>query len=71
MNSAEIVRTAREREGLTRKQLADEAGVEQATIWNIESGKVDPRMGTMLKIMQALGYDIVFNPKYRGGYYGE
>ena len=71
MNSAEIVRTAREREGLTRKQLADKAGVEQATIWNIESGKVDPRMGTMLKIMQALGSDIVFNPKYRGGYYGE
>ena len=71
MYAAQIVRKARERQGLTMKQLAAKAGVNYVTIWNIETGKVDPRMDTMLKIMRALDYDIVFNPKYKGGYYGE
>lgn len=71
MKAGQIVRTAREREGLTRKELADKAGLSLPTIYNIESGKTDPKMDTMLRIMRVLDYDIVFNPRYKGGYYGE
>ena len=71
MNTAGIVKAAREARGLTRKQLADRSGVNTATIWNIEKGKVDPRMSTMLAIFRVLDYDIVFNPRYRGGYIDE
>lgn len=71
MKVGQIVQTARKREGLTRKQLAAKAGLTYMTIQNIETGKTDPKMDTMLRIMQALNYDIVFNPRYRGGYYDE
>ena len=71
MNTVDIVKAAREARGLTRKQLADRSGVNTATIWNIEKGKVDPRMSTMLAIFRVLDYDIVFNPRYRGGYIDE
>lgn len=71
MNTAEIVKVAREARGLTRKQLAEKSGMTTATIWNIEKGNVDPKMSTMLAIFRALGYDIIFNPRYRGGYIDE
>lgn len=70
MNTAHIVRTARERNGFTERQLAAKAGVSLQTIINIEQGAVSPKMDTMLQIMNALDYDIVFNPRYKGGYYG-
>ena len=71
MNTAEIIKTARARKGLSRKQLADRSGVNQSVIWNIEQGKTNPRMDTMLALMRAMDYDIVFKPKYKGGYYGD
>lgn len=71
MNSGQIVRTARERCGLTVAELADKAGLLSTTIYYIEKGDTSPRMDTMLQIMNALDYDIVFKPKYKGGYYGE
>lgn len=71
MNTAQAVKKARERRGLTRKQLAQKAGLNTVTIYYIETGKTSPKMDTMLAIMRALDFDIVFNPKYKGGYHGE
>lgn len=71
MNTAEIVKEARRRKGLTMKQLADLSGVSQPTIWNIEHERNTPSMDTMLAIMRAMDYEIIFVPKYKGGYYGE
>lgn len=71
MNSGQIVRTARERNGLTVAELADKTGLHFTTIYSIEKGETSPKMDTMLRIMNALDYDIVFNPRYKGGYYGE
>ena len=69
MNAAEIIKEARARKGLSRKQLADRSGVSQQTIWKIENAKTNPTMDTMLALMRAMDYDIVFKPKYKGGYY--
>ena len=71
MNTGEIVRTARENRGLTVMELANKTGLCFTTIYSIEKGKVSPRMDTMLQIMNTLDYDIVFNPRHKGGYYGE
>ena len=71
MNTAEIVRVARESRGLTRKQLSDKSGVHVTTIWNIERAKSSPSMDNMLKLMEAMDYTIVFNPRYKGGYMDE
>ena len=69
MNAAEIIKEARARKGLSRKQLADRSGVSQQTIWKIENAKTNPTMDTMLALMRAMDYDIVFKPKYKAGYY--
>lgn len=71
MNIAEIVKTTRKRKGLTMKQLADRSGTSLQTIFKIETNRVVPRMDTMLALMEAMDYEIVFKPKYKGGYYGE
>ena len=71
MTAGEIIRTARKRKGLTMKQLAAKSGVSLPTIWNIENTRTTPTMDTMLAIMRAMDYDIVFKPKYKGGYYGD
>ena len=66
MNSGEIVKLIREKKGWSRAKLADKTSVSAQTISNIESGSVSPRMDTMLDIMRALDYEIIFNPKYKG-----
>ena len=71
MNSGEIVKLIREKKGWSRAKLADKTSVSAQTISNIESGSVSPRMDTMLDIMRALDYEIIFNPKYKGGYTDE
>lgn len=71
MNTGEIVKLIRKKKGLSRKQLADRAHITEQTVLNIENGSSSPRMDTMLAIMRALDYEIVFNPKYKGGYLDE
>ena len=71
MNTAEIIRTARKRKDLSRQQLSDKSGISVQTIWNIENAKTNPTMDTMLALMRAMDYDIVYKPKYKGGYYDD
>ena len=69
MTTAEIIKAARERKGLSMKQLSEKSGISVQSIWNIEKEKTNPTMDTMLALMRAMDYDIVFKPKYKGGYY--
>jgi transcriptional regulator with XRE-family HTH domain len=71
MTTGEIVRTARETRGYTMQELADRSGTSLQTIFKIETNRVTPRMDTMLALIEAMDYEIVFKPKYKGGYYGE
>jgi len=49
-----MLRKLRIEAGLTQKELAELAGVSQAHIAKIESGKVDPRLSTVNKILKIL-----------------
>lgn len=71
MTAGEIIRTARESKGFTMQELADRSGTSLQTIFKIETNRVTPRMDTMLALIEAMDYEIVFKPKYKGGYYGE
>lgn len=71
MTAGEIIRTARESKGFTMQELADRSGTSLQTIFKIETNRVVPRMDTMLALIEAMDYEIVFKPKYKGGYYGE
>lgn len=46
-----LVKTLRDREGLTQEQLAEKLGLSRLTIQNLEAGK-NPTMDTLLKAMQ-------------------
>lgn len=71
MTAGEIIRTARESKGFTMQELADRSGTSLQTIFKIETNRVTPRMDTMLALIEAMDYEIVFKPKYKGGCYGE
>ena len=57
---AEIVRFHRKQSGLSRKQLADMAGVGKTVIFDIEHGKETIRFSTLKKVLTALNIKISF-----------
>lgn len=71
MTAGEIIRKARESKGFTMQELADRSGMSLQTIFKIETNRVSPKMDTMLALIEAMDYEVVFKPKYKGGYYDE
>ena len=53
MTAAEMLRDARRGAGLTQRQLAERAGVPQATVGRIEAGAVSPRVDTLDHLLRA------------------
>lgn len=65
----ERIREQRKRRGLTQERLAEVAELDRKHIGTIESGKTEPRIGTLVRIAGALDIrieelvaDLVFTP---------
>lgn len=58
-----MVRDARHRAKLTQRELAAKAGIPQATIARVERGRVDPRVGTLDRLLEACGYGLESMPR--------
>ena len=58
-----MVRYARRRAGLTQRQLAAKAGIPQETIARIEKGRVDPRVGTLDRLLEACEFGLEVMPR--------
>ena len=56
MNWSEIIRAARLRAGLSQRELALRAGTSHSTLSAYESGRVDPGVATMQRIVAAAGF---------------
>jgi transcriptional regulator with XRE-family HTH domain len=56
--AATLIREAREDAGLSLRALADRADVSFTTISRIEHGQIDPTIGTLRKVLGALGEDL-------------
>lgn len=56
MTIGEKLMKERKGRGLTREALAARAGVTHVAIWKIETGKVSPRMNTLEKLADGLGF---------------
>lgn len=54
---AERVRQTRQRTGLSRRELADAAGLDRSTIGRIERGRQIPRLATLEALAAALRTD--------------
>lgn len=55
MRAGALIRSARERAGLTQAELARTAGTSQPTIARYESGRSEPRASTLERILAACG----------------
>ena len=60
MNLSEVIKTRRRTLGISQIDLSEMSCVSLATIKDIERGKGNPSMGTVSKIMDILGMEILF-----------
>lgn len=63
MKAARLLRYARRGAGLTQRQLAERAGVPQATVGRIEAGQVTPRTDTLDGLLRATGQELGIGPR--------
>jgi len=58
-----MLRNARGRARLTQRELASKVGIPQETIARIETGKVDPRVGTLDRLLEGCGFGLEHMPR--------
>jgi transcriptional regulator with XRE-family HTH domain len=63
MLPSRTLRYARRRAGLTQRELARLAGMPQAAVGRIETGKVTPRVDTLSKLLDLCGCSLEVEPK--------
>ena len=61
--ASRMLKHARGRAGLTQRQLAAKVGISQETIARIESGRVDPRVGTLDRLLEGCGFGLEHEPR--------
>ena len=60
------LRERRKALGLTQSQLSQQLNVRQATVSDLESGKVDVKLSTLLDALGALDLELALRPRSRG-----
>ena len=61
--ASRMLRHARRRAGLTQRQLAARTGIPQETIARIESGRADPRVSTLDRLLEGCGFGLEHLPR--------
>jgi transcriptional regulator with XRE-family HTH domain len=56
--AAGLIRTARDRANLTQSQLAQLAGVTQQTVSAYETGRKEPTLPTLQRLLAAAGFEL-------------
>lgn len=62
---ADVVRTRRRDEGLTLDEAADRFGVGRRLLVELERGRRNVRVNTLLDLLHLLGYDVVLRRRGR------
>ena len=63
MDAATYVNQARRAAGLTQRELAARSGIPQPAIARIERGRQVPRYDTLLRLLDACGFELRLGPK--------
>ncbi len=58
LDPALLLREARERAGLTQRELARRAGTSQSVVARIECGRTRPGSGTLIRLLGAAGLEL-------------
>ncbi len=62
MDAATLLRTARTRAGLSQRALSEAAGTSQSAVAAIESGRKQPTVATLERLLRAAGTELVPAP---------
>jgi transcriptional regulator with XRE-family HTH domain len=54
----ERLKETRQAHGLTQELLAEKVGIGKNQVWQYETGKVEPRMSTLIWLAETLGVSI-------------
>ncbi|MDX2253488.1 MAG: helix-turn-helix domain-containing protein [Nitrospira sp.] len=65
MSYGQWIRTLRHYLRMTQQELAQRAHIPQSHLALIESGKIDPQIGTLQRIFHGLSCDLVIEPRPR------
>ena len=57
MDAAEVIRNAREQAGLSKRELARRAGTSAAALVEYETGRRDPGLRSLQRILAAAGFE--------------
>lgn len=66
MSADLLLRQARASAGLTQRRLAAASGISQEEIARVESGRVEPRVRTLGRLLAACGYELAAAPRPTG-----
>lgn len=58
--ASQILKEARQEEGITQQELAEKVGSTKSYISKIENGAVEPSIGLYTRLMEALGLQMDF-----------
>ncbi len=58
-----MLRHARRSKGWTQRELARASGIPQETIARIERGRIDPRVGTLDRLLEACSWGLELEPR--------
>jgi transcriptional regulator with XRE-family HTH domain len=53
-----ILREARKKRGWTQQMAADFSDLSEGWVWNVENGRCDPKLGDLLRFVEALGANL-------------
>jgi transcriptional regulator with XRE-family HTH domain len=59
VTEATVIRSARERAGLSQRELAERAGTSQPAVARVESGRGSVTIGTLRRLLAAAGFELV------------
>ena len=62
MRAGTILRHARRRARMTQRQLAAAAGTPQSTVGRIETGRLNPTVESLRRLLAATGHDLELVP---------
>lgn len=69
MDTAEIIKVMRKRNGITRHALAQRLGVSPQSVINWEEGRNCPTADTLLMVCRELGFELIVKERYTNGMY--
>jgi len=65
VDAAVLVRSARERAGLSARDLATRCGVSASTVTRIERGEINPTVAMLERLVEASGNDLIITTESR------